>query len=452
MPPIAILGTGIAGLTAAVGLREAGIPVVVYEASSRIAGMATTFKDPDGFSYDFGAHFITNRFAKAIGVNSQCHDVRYYGESVLIRGETYKYPIGLALVPRFALSAAVTKIWRRRSDSQESSVAEAFLNQYGEALAKEVAIPLVEAWSGERGINLSAAVADKIPSSLLQVLGLKLLSALTGKAIAIGYGKEKPASWRVWHVYPEGGLALICERLAARFDGEIYLGSPVEEIFVESGRVVGIRVRGKRTEVSAVISTAPVNHLAKLVKGTNAVEHLSKFRYRAMVFVNMRFKGRGVLPDVVLWVPSASLPFFRLTEAPLSMPWLAPTGKTMVTADLGCVVGDKTWSMSDVDLGDLCVEAMNRIIPGRKEFYLGCTVLRTPFAYPVFLNEYEGERCRFREGTEVQGLYSIGRNGEFDHLLTEDVYWRTLSKVPQIIEFLNQKNSEQKVTACYATA
>ncbi len=452
MSPVAILGTGVAGLTAAVGLHEAGIPVVAYEASSRIAGLATTFKDPDGFSYDFGAHFITNRFAKAIGVDSQCHDVRYYGESVLLKRRIHSYPMGLALVPRFALSAAYMKIAGHGSALPDGSVAEAFSHQYGRALAQEVALPLVEAWSGELGTSLSAAVAEKIPSNLVHVLALKLLSAYTKKAIAIGYCKEKPASWRVWHVYPKAGLSVICEHLAARFGSRVHLESPVEEIFVESGKVVGVQVKGRRVEVSAVVSTAPVNHLAKLMRGTKALEHLSRFRYRAMVFVNMRFKGRGILPDVVLWTPARDLPFFRLTEAPLAMPWLAPAEKTLVTADLGCVVGDNSWSMSDTDLGELCLDAMNRIIPGLRKAYLGCRVLRTPFAYPVFLKEYERERCRFREGTGVQGLYSIGRNGEFDHLLTEDVYWRTLRKIPKIIDFLGHSVATEEIAARYATA
>src|SRR5262245_51112182 len=37
-PPVAIVGGGIAGLTAALTLKEAGIPAVVYEASTRLGG------------------------------------------------------------------------------------------------------------------------------------------------------------------------------------------------------------------------------------------------------------------------------------------------------------------------------------------------------------------------------------------------------------------------------
>jgi hypothetical protein len=39
--------------------------------------------------------------------------------------------------------------------------------------------------------------------------------------------------------------------------------------------------------------------LGKLVAGTDRLDYLKKFRYRPMVFVNLRLKGRGLLPDVV---------------------------------------------------------------------------------------------------------------------------------------------------------
>ncbi|MFL5605502.1 MAG: FAD-dependent oxidoreductase, partial [Gemmatimonadaceae bacterium] len=100
-PPVAIVGAGIAGLVAARELRRRGIPVVVFEASAQVAGMAKTVRDKDGFSYDVGAHFITNRLAKEIGVADACRTVRWYGETVVLGGSTYSYPFGLMRSPRF---------------------------------------------------------------------------------------------------------------------------------------------------------------------------------------------------------------------------------------------------------------------------------------------------------------------------------------------------------------
>jgi len=65
---------------------------------------------------------------------------------------------------------------------------------------------------------------------------------------------------------------------------------------------------------------------------------------------------------------------------------------------------------------------------------LGFTVLRTPIAYPVFLNEYEKERQDFDRSTHIENLLSIGRNGEFAHRFMEDVYWRTLKKVKNLVD------------------
>ena len=66
--------------------------------------------------------------------------------------------------------------------------------------------------------------------------------------------------------------------------------------------------------------------------------------------------------------------------------------------------------------------------------YLGCRVLRTPIAYPVFLTAYEPQRLELERGLPIAGLRTIGRNGEFAHILMEDVYWRTLGAVHRLVE------------------
>jgi protoporphyrinogen oxidase len=179
-----------------------------------------------------------------------------------------------------------------------------------------------------------------------------------------------------------------------------------------------------------------VHVLAKLVRGTDALQHLARFRYRPMALVNLKLKGRGLLPDVVNWIPDRRYPFFRLTEATRSMPWLAPPDKTIVTADIGCQVGDELWRMEDGALGEHCIDHLDTLFPGLRQRYLGCAVLRTPIAHPVFLNAYETERLALERALPIAGLYSIGRNGEFAHILMEDVYWRTLRKVRDILSFL----------------
>lgn len=430
--PVAIVGAGLAGLTAACELRRHGIPVTVYEAGRQIAGLARSFVDDEGFSFDFGAHFVTNRLAAALGIGAQCRDVHHYGETVLVNGRTYSYPFGLARSPRYALSG-VSGLARMRHRAPAASAAEWYRSTYGARLAEDVAIPLVEAWSGVPASELAPSVIPpQVDRGMLHVMRLKLMSRLTGRAVANGYSREKPETPNVWHVYPERGLSLLCEQLASEVADVVALESPVEAILVESGRAAGVRVGGRTIEASAVISTAPVHILGRLVQGTESLKHLQRFRYRPLALVNMKFRGRGILPDVVTWTPQRSVPFFRLTEAPLSMPWLAPADRTMLTVDIGCEVGDATWTMSDEALGEHCLAHLRSILPSVGTRYLGCRVLRTPIAHPIFLREYESERLALLDGALLPGLYSIGRNGEFAHILMEDVYWRTLSRMRQL--------------------
>jgi protoporphyrinogen oxidase len=432
-PPVIVVGAGLAGLTAAIHLKRHGVPVRVFEAGPKLAGLARSEHDPDGFTYDFGAHFITTRLAATVGYSTRCRPLARYGESVLVGRRVYGYPLGLMQSPRFLLDAIGQKIKERVSAKRVVSAADWFRNAYGPALANRVALPLVEAWSGARADELSRSVGEKIPGGLFNTVLLKLAMSFTKRPVAIGYCGSLPESAHVWHVYPTGGIGALCEHMAAEVADCIETRSPVEAIHTDGERVVGVRVKGADIPARAVISTAPVHILAKLVQGTDRLAHLTRFKYRAMVFVNVRLKGRGILPDVVLWTPGDNYPFFRLTEVPMGMPWLAPEGRTLITADIGCLIGDKTWTMPDEGLGELCVEHLERIAPGARNRYQGCRVMRVPLAYPVFRLEYETERKKFEEGTGIAGLYSVGRNGEFGHWLMEDVYWRTRRRIRSLI-------------------
>jgi protoporphyrinogen/coproporphyrinogen III oxidase len=444
--PIAIIGGGLAGLTAANYLKQKNTNFILFEAGNQLAGLAASFKNAEGFSTDFGAHFITNRLADAIGAGSECRVVKHYGEAVWLNGKSYNYPFGLVKIPRMFVGFIKSKIKGISKREAPSTAAEWFEGRYGANLAHEIALPLVEAWSGANAEKLSPEVGSSLPSSIVKTLYLKLASFFSGRAVACGYNREMPELPSVWHVYPNGGVATLCTKLAEGLEGSIRLQSPVEEILVENEKVVAVRVKGELIEVSAVISTAPANILARLVKGTNLLEGVSHFRFRPMIFVNMHFNGRNLLPDTVEWFPEKKFPFFRLTEVTRSMPWLAPEGKSIITADIGCEKDDEYWKMDEEKLIQLCLEHCTSVIDHVKERFLGGNVLRTTIAYPIFLNEYEKERKQFEQTTQIENLLSIGRNGEFAHRFMEDVYWRTRKKVQELIESKNEFSNVGKTT------
>ena len=211
------------------------------------------------------------------------------------------------------------------------------------------------------------------------------------------------------------------------------LNRKVEQINVEDNKVKHIVVNGEVMQVSGVISTAPVDVLPRLVRGTEALVGLEKFEYRAMIFVNLKLDGTSGLTDVVTWVPERKYPFFRLSDVGMGLPWLVPNGKSQVTCDIGCKVGDERWTLSDDALAKLCIDSLEVMIPGIRNRVCGSRVVRVPLAYPIFKVAYEAKRRAWETSTGVKGLLSVGRNGEFAHILMEDVFWRTRWKVSEFL-------------------
>ena len=167
--PVAIVGAGLAGLVAARELHRHGVPVVVFEAGKQVAGLARSFRDDEGFTYDFGAHFITNRLAAALGVGAHCRVVDRYGEAVVLGGRSYNFPFGLLTDPRFVSSAVKGLMVRGRTPPD--SARGRFTALYGERLANDVAIPLMNrAGVLRRNDGANAAKVDITESAFLHLI------------------------------------------------------------------------------------------------------------------------------------------------------------------------------------------------------------------------------------------------------------------------------------------
>ena len=428
--PLVVAGAGIAGLTAARVAARHGFPVVCFEASGRLAGMAATEVDADGHIFDLGAHFITNRLAASVGVGARCRPVRRYAEAVLLDGHVRRYPLGLLAEPRFLAGAVAARL--RPPPGPPASAAELARRSYGRPFATRVAIPLLERWSGMPATDLAPAALEKVPGSVAGTVGLWLASRLLRRAVAIGYCATQPQSPWVHHVYPEGGVATVCEALAAQVraaGGRIHLERPVTAIVLDGDRVVGVRTAdGAEVATDRVVSTAPITRLGALCGGHPHLDRFRALRFRALVLVNLVLTGRDVLPEVMVWFPDHR-PVFRATETTRAAPWLAPPDRSIVVCDLGAEVGDATWIAGDDALAAAAAGALADLVPGIERRVVGVRVMRVPFAYPLFRRVDEPLRRRIDDGTGIRGLLSVGRSGRFRHDLMEDVHWRTTALV-----------------------
>jgi len=252
---IAIVGGGIAGLTAGYELTKKGYPVVVLEKEAELGGQAGTFPIAGTRLEKFYHHLFTSD-RHIVGLMEELGLARrlrwlesrvgfFYGGRIynfvtpfdLLRFSPLPFPdrVRLGLL---TLYLQRLKDWRKL----ETVTAEEWVTRYGGRRIYEVVWgPLLRGKFGDRAGEVSMAwLWGK----------LKVRRSLKGR----GLQKE-------FLGYPEGSFQLITDELARRIrerGGEIRTASPVKSIVAEGGGVRELRLRGgEAVPADVVIVTVP---------------------------------------------------------------------------------------------------------------------------------------------------------------------------------------------------
>ncbi len=146
MRPVAVIGAGITGLTAAFYLKRRGVPVTVYEASGRVGGVIQSLQQ-DGYIAEFGPNTILEtspkitQLVRDAGLESRRRDpdskaeARYvvrYKRPIEMPGS----PIGFFTTKLFTLKAKLAVLREpfipRRRDGVEESIAEFVVRRFNQ--------------------------------------------------------------------------------------------------------------------------------------------------------------------------------------------------------------------------------------------------------------------------------------------------------------------------------
>ena len=253
MDPVVIVGGGLAGLTTARCLHEAGVPVRLFEAESEIGGRVRTRRHPDGFLIDRGFQIILSAYPAlrrhvdldAIGArpfDSGAHV--WTGRRLVPLRNPWRHPRGIVrdlTSPIFGVTDKIrlarwgaevsrapwTTIAEAATETDDQSiVAELRSRGFSEAFIDRFARPF---WGGitlDRTLSVSAGVARFTTRMFL-----------AGDA-----------------VLPGEGVAAVPRAAAAPLpDGTIETSTPVEGLVLEGTRVTGVRVGGATVVASAVV-------------------------------------------------------------------------------------------------------------------------------------------------------------------------------------------------------
>ncbi len=418
--PVAVLGGGPAGLTAAYRLVQRGLPVVLFEADDEVGGLARTVVR-DGYRFDLGGHRF---FTKSAEVEALWEDL--LGPEMLVRprlsriywrGRFIEYPLRpadvFAKVGPLELTRSLASYARARlrRGGAEETYEEWVSARFGRRLFELFFKTYTEKVWGVGTDELRAEWAAQ------RIADLSLASALR-KALPGGNG-EGPKSLIEEFRYPRLGPGQMWEEMARRIEaggGEIRLGAAVEGLEHDDGRVTAIQAGGERVEAAAAISSIPLRTTVGVAEPAPPREvtlAAAGLRYRDFLTVALRIEGEPPFPDNWVYVHDPQARVGRIQNFRAWSPWMTPEpGRSCLGLEYFCFEGDDLWCSGDeelVELGRREVAALGLVEPQR---VIGGDVVRVPKAYPVYDADYAGrvERIRAWLGG-FSNLQQIGRNG-----------------------------------------
>lgn len=431
MTRIAVLGGGPAGLGAAYRLRrDAKADVVVLERGERVGGNAGSFVW-NGHHLDFGSHRLHPASDQAV-----LDDVRLLlGDELLDRprhgrirlmGRWLHFPLkpvdlALSAPPRFlagvARDTAFKVLPKPDVTADRENFATVLERGLGRAICEHFYFPYAVKLWGHEPAALSAIQARRRVSA-------GSIGKLVGKVMKAVPGLKPAGSGRFF--YPRHGFGRISEAFAdaARERGaDLRLGTSVTGLTRRG--TGGWKVRTARDgaeetlEVDHVWSTIPVTLAARMLSPAAPDEVLAATRgidYRAMVLIYLDLPVAQFTEYDAHYFPGADLSITRLSEPSNYGLVRHPEGRTALCAELPCTRGDRFWTMSDADLGQLMADDLERAglpLPCKP---VAVHAARLPQAYPVYLTGYEKHLDLVQAHVDaLPEFLSFGRQGLFAH-------------------------------------
>jgi len=439
--PVAVIGAGPSGLTAALVLSRAGVPVTVIEADSHDVGgisRSVRYRSPAAggleFRFDIGGHrfFSKSREIEDLWTDLLGNDMleRPRLSRILYGGKFYDYPLSplqairnlglfesIRCVASYLHARAFPVLPARSFEDWVSNqfgrrLFEIFFRTYTEKVWGMKCSEISADWAAQRikGLSLGAAIRHAILPARDTGDPVDRIKTLIGtfRYPRLGPGMMWEAAAR--EVRDRGGRILM-----GRHAGELAFRGvaalPWRVSYTDNDGVEGA------VEATHVISSAPLGLLpAALVPrpSAGALAAAARLRYRDFLTVALVLRPTKRFPDNWIYVHEPGVKVGRVQNFGNWSPEMVPDPDfACYGLEYFCFEGDGLWSLSDAELVDLGRRELATLgLAGADDVLDGC-VVRQPKAYPVYDDEYTANVSAIRAVVErhYPGLHLVGRNG-----------------------------------------
>jgi len=411
--PVAILGAGLTGMSAAWHLRAAGIPFRIFERQNRAGGHVVTEED-SGFRFDKTGHLLHLRdpaMRELVSGWLRNDVLEVQRRSMIWSHGTYtRYPFQantLGLPPAVAYECVMGFL--RARDTQWPAAPRDFeqfcLQHFGEGFSKHFMIPYNCRLWGVHPRDITAAWCSRfVPIP-------KLEDVIAG---AVGLARPE-LGYNASFLYPRRGIGELTRTMAQALP-EIELARVPVRVDTASRRIDF--ADGASVTYDQLISTAPLDRLCALM--TDAPEAVrtaaSLLRCNPLWYLDVALSVPAGKPYHWVYVPEERYPFYRIGCYSNFSPDLAPPGCSNLYIELA--------DRAEPNLNTLGPQIETALVemgwidhPGQVAFL---RKRKLEHAYVIFDHHYFDAVDVIHGWLRQQRIQSVGRYGGWNYSSMED--------------------------------
>ena len=314
---ILIIGAGPTGLGAAHRLLEKGFTnFTVYDRNPYVGGLATSFKDEKGFTWDFAVHVAHSHYhyidqlmndllPKGFYYHERRSWVREYDAWI-----PYPFQNNIRHLPPSAREdclAGLRALADRDNTTKPINFEEWILAGFGEGIAKHFMLPYNrKIWSTDPRDMGYQWIGDRVPTIDLARIERNIAEGIDDVA------------WGPNHVFQfpkKGGTGAIWKKLAERIpDDKIKLSTALTTL--DTRHRVATFSDGTKEKYDAIISTMPLVRLAEFTEDGPVIDRARELRYTHVQVVGVA--PSQPIPDQLrdktwIYCPEDKCVFYRVT-------------------------------------------------------------------------------------------------------------------------------------------
>ncbi|MBI3999244.1 MAG: NAD(P)-binding protein [Candidatus Omnitrophica bacterium] len=314
---IVIIGAGPTGLGAAWRLRELGFEdFILIDTSTQAGGLATSFRDEQGFTWDLGGHVQFSHYEifdeymdLALGKDGWFHHERESWVWMRNRFIPYPFQYNLHCLPNEEKWSCVQGLLKASLDGkwQPQNFKEWILRTFGEGVAETFLFPYnSKVWAfplermGYKWVGERVAVP-------------KMEKVLQGICL-----EQDQVSWGPNHKFrfpKHGGTGAIWKSLAAKLPQEQLIWGD-STVSINGGEKTIRLASGRSFKYEHLISSMPIDKLSQCLNQDDLIQRTSGLLFSGVHVIGVGLEGKTpehLRTKCWMYFPEADNPFYRVT-------------------------------------------------------------------------------------------------------------------------------------------